>query len=65
MSTIYKTIQIEKKKTVSKLLEELKINKDYFAVLINGKSAALDQTLFPEDKILILPKIKGGSDGLI
>ncbi|MFX0139075.1 MAG: MoaD/ThiS family protein [Candidatus Hodarchaeota archaeon] len=57
---IYKTIQVEKKKTVSDLLRELNINNNFFAVLVNGKKADINQVLIPEDKILVLPKIKGG-----
>ncbi|MHA1382941.1 MAG: MoaD/ThiS family protein [Candidatus Helarchaeota archaeon] len=57
---IYKTIQVEKKKTVGELLKELKINNNYFAILVNNKTADINQNIFPEDKIIILPKIKGG-----
>lgn len=57
---LYKTIQIEKKKTVAELLNELNINNNYFAVLINGIRADLNQIIFPKDKIIILPQIKGG-----
>ncbi|MHA1299033.1 MAG: MoaD/ThiS family protein [Candidatus Helarchaeota archaeon] len=57
---IYKTIQVEKKKTVGELLKELKINNNYFAILVNNKTANINQNIFPEDKIIILPKIKGG-----
>jgi len=57
---IYKTIQVEKKKTVDALLKELNINDNFFAVLVNGKKAGMNQLLSPEDKILVLPKIKGG-----
>ncbi|MFX1450604.1 MAG: MoaD/ThiS family protein [Promethearchaeota archaeon] len=57
---IYKTIQVEKKKTVGALLKELNINDNFFAVLVNGKKAGMNQLLTPEDKILVLPKIKGG-----
>ena len=57
---IYKTIQVDKKKTVSALLKELNINDNFFAVLVNGKKASMNQLLSPEDKILVLPKIKGG-----
>ncbi|MHA1379120.1 MAG: MoaD/ThiS family protein [Candidatus Helarchaeota archaeon] len=57
---VYKTIQVEKKKTIKTLLKELNINNNYFAILVNNKQADINQTIFPEDKILILPKIKGG-----
>ena len=57
---IYKTIQIKKKKTVDELLKELNINKNYFAVLVNSKRADENQILFPEDKVIVLPKIRGG-----
>ncbi len=57
---IYKTIQVEKKKTVGELLKELNINNNYFAILVNNKGAEVNQVIFPEDKIIILPKIKGG-----
>ena len=57
---VYKTIQIKEKKTISELLKELKLDDNYFAILVNNKHADINQTIFPEDKILILPKIKGG-----
>lgn len=57
---IYKTIQVKKKKTVSDLLKELNIKDSFFAILVNGKKADMNQVLVPEDKILVLPKIKGG-----
>ncbi len=57
---IYKTIQVKKKKTVSDLLKELNLKDNFFAVLVNGKKAEINQVLVPEDKILVLPKIKGG-----
>ncbi|NVM02336.1 MAG: MoaD/ThiS family protein [Candidatus Helarchaeota archaeon] len=57
---IYKTIQVKKKKTVSDLLKELNIKDNFFAILVNGKRAVMNQVLVPEDKILVLPKIKGG-----
>ena len=57
---IYKTIQVEKKKTVDELLKELNINKNYFAVLVNCKRAGLNQIISPEDKVIVLPKIRGG-----
>ncbi len=61
---IYKTIQVEKEKTVGELLIELKIDGKYFAILLNGKRVELDKVIDPKDKIIVLPKIKGGKGGL-
>ena len=58
---LYKTIQVKKKKTVSNLLKELGIENNYFAVLVNNQSVGLNHELIPQDKIVILPKIKGGT----
>ena len=58
---LYKTIQVDKKKKVSELLKELNINNNYFAIIVNGKKAGLNQIILPHDKIMVLPKIKGGS----
>ena len=58
---LYKTIQVKKKKTIASLLKELGIENNYFAVLVNNKSVNdLNHELYPQDKIVILPKIKGG-----
>ena len=58
---IQKIEQIEKSKTLRALIDDLKIDKKYSAILVNGEKVTnLDTLVEPSDKIVILPKIMGG-----
>ena len=55
-----KSYQITGNKTVKELLEQLKLQNKFFAILINGKNAKLDDLIESGAEITILPKIAGG-----
>lgn len=57
---LYKQITIQEEKTVKQVLEELNLDLSYFAILVNGKSAALETIVRKDDKVIIIPQIKGG-----
>ena len=56
-----KSITKVSNKTVKELLKELKLEAKFFALLVNGKRAPLEQILETDDQITILPKIAGGN----
>ena len=45
--------------TVKELLQQLDLQSDTFGVLANDKKAGIDQTIYPEDRIVIMPVLKG------
>ncbi len=45
---------------VSELLQELGLEEEFFAVIINGRKAKLNEEIGKGTNIIILPKIKGG-----
>ncbi len=51
---------LDKRTTVRDLLIKLNLQTSYFAVLIDGKTVELDQTIEEGSKVIILPKIAGG-----
>ena len=51
---------VKKKQTVRSILQQLKLEENYFAVLVNGEEAEKDFELDKDDEVLILPKIAGG-----
>ncbi|MHA1819412.1 MAG: MoaD/ThiS family protein [Promethearchaeota archaeon] len=55
-----KSFKVKEEKTVRELLKELKLDNKFFAILINGKKAKLDDVIKEDQSILILPKIAGG-----
>lgn len=50
----------EQRQKVSELLQELGLEEEFFAVIINGKKAKLNEEIEKGTKIIVLPKIKGG-----
>ncbi|MBS7250340.1 MAG: MoaD/ThiS family protein [Candidatus Freyarchaeota archaeon] len=48
------------RQTVAELLQEMGLEQEFFAVLIDGKKANLDEEIEKGTKIIVLPKIKGG-----
>lgn len=46
--------------TVREVLEKLDLEQKYFAVLVNGRKAGLDEQIKEGSEIIILPKIAGG-----
>jgi molybdopterin converting factor small subunit len=46
--------------TVRQVLEKLDLEQKYFAVLVNGRKAGLDEQIKEGSEIIILPKIAGG-----
>ena len=60
LKTFKANITAENPRKVSDLLKELKLDNKFFAILVNGKRAALDQNLSIDDNIVLLPRIAGG-----
>ncbi|MFX0100390.1 MAG: MoaD/ThiS family protein [Candidatus Hodarchaeota archaeon] len=56
----YKEIVVTETRTVADLLQELKLEDAYLAVLVDGEKADLKDELKEGQKIIILPKIAGG-----
>ncbi len=50
----------EQRQKVSELLQELGLEEEFFAVIINGKKAKLNEEIEKGTNIVVLPKIKGG-----
>jgi len=48
------------RQTVAELLQEMGLEQEFFAVLIDGKRANLNEEVEKGTKIIVLPKIKGG-----
>ena len=53
-------LKVEKTMTVGNLLREMKLEQQYFAVLVDGKRVDLDETIDANTEIIILPRIAGG-----
>ena len=49
----------EQRQKVSELLQELGLEEEFFAVIINGKKAKLNEEIEKGTSIIVLPKIKG------
>jgi sulfur carrier protein ThiS len=60
--TGYTEIKCLKKQTVADLLSDLKLEDAFLAVLVDGEKANLDDEIDETQKIIILPKIAGGSN---
>ncbi len=54
------TYHVTEEKTVKALLQQLNLQDKYFAILLNGRRAKLDDVLKEGSEIVILPKIAGG-----
>jgi sulfur carrier protein ThiS len=50
----------ERRQKVAELLQELGLQEEFFAVIINGKKANLSEEIEKGTRIIVLPKIKGG-----
>ncbi len=48
------------RQTVADLLQEMGLEQEFFAVLVDGKKANLNEEIDKDTKIIVLPKIKGG-----
>ncbi|MBD3186994.1 hypothetical protein GF325_09220 [Candidatus Bathyarchaeota archaeon] len=57
----FKELKAIKKQTVADLLNELHLEDAYLAVLVDGEKADLTDEIHEGQKIIILPKIAGGS----
>lgn len=55
-----KTFTVKEERKVKDLLKELKLNDKYFAILIDGKRANLNDVIKEGSSIILLPKIAGG-----
>jgi len=53
-------LKVEKTMSVGNLLREMKLEQQYFAVLVDGKRVDLDETIDANTEIIILPRIAGG-----
>ena len=53
-------LKVEKTMSVGQLLSEMKLEQQYFAVLVDGKRVDLDETVDANTEIIILPRIAGG-----
>ena len=56
-----KTFTNKTERKVSALLNKLKLNDKYFAILIDGKKAKLTDVIKEGSSIILLPKIAGGN----
>jgi sulfur carrier protein ThiS len=52
---------IQQRKTVRQLLCELKIERNYIAVIVDGRKAILDQEIREGQRVIVLPAIAGGA----
>lgn len=52
--------KIQKEQLVSDLLKELNLNDKFFAILVNGKKASINDKIEEGSDIVILPRIAGG-----
>ena len=60
-SGMYEEIIPEKKQTIRDLLSEMSLSEELtFGILLNGNKADLDTIINEDDKIVIIPHIKGG-----
>jgi len=50
----------EHRQTVAELLQELGLEEEFFAVIVNGKKADLTNEIETGTNVIVLPKIKGG-----
>ncbi|WXG41429.1 MAG: MoaD/ThiS family protein [Candidatus Freyarchaeum deiterrae] len=50
----------EHRQKVAELLHELGLQEEFFAVIVNGRKADLSEEIEKGNKIIVLPKIKGG-----
>lgn len=57
---VLKEFKIHKEQLVSDLLKELNLNDKFFAILVNGKKASLNDEIQEGSDIVILPRIAGG-----
>lgn len=57
---VLKEFKIQKEQKVSDLLKELNLNDKFFAILVNGKKASLNDKIEEGSDIVILPRIAGG-----
>jgi sulfur carrier protein ThiS len=55
-----KTFTLKNEKCVKDLLKELKLSDKFFAILVNGKRANLNDMIKEGSSIILLPKIAGG-----
>jgi len=56
-----KTYRVNMARTVGDLLNDLKLESKYFAILANGKKVELNDLIEDGSEITILPKIAGGA----
>ena len=52
--------RIVEKNTLRSILKEIKLDTNFFVVLVNGKQFDLDDIVKIGDEILVLPRIAGG-----
>lgn len=55
-----KSFTVKEERKVKDLLKDLKLNDKFFAILIDGKRANLDDVIKEGSSIILLPKIAGG-----
>ncbi len=54
-------VEVRETRPLQAILEELGINPKDYIVLVNDSKAKLDQIISPRDRVLILPKVRGGA----
>lgn len=55
-----KTFTAKSERKVSDLLKEMNLKDKYFAILVNGKRAGLDDVIKEGSSVVLLPRIAGG-----
>lgn len=58
---VYEYYQPPKSTTVKEIIKELGLEGMHFGVLLDGKNLDLNTEVTPDDKLVIIPQIKGGS----
>ena len=59
---LVQSIVLKEKKTLEELINYLRLDTRFHAVIVNGKRInKLDEVIDEESKIIILPKIRGGT----
>ncbi len=54
-------IEVQQERTLRAVLEELEVDPSDYIVLVNDQKADLDAKITPKDRVLVLPKVRGGA----
>ena len=54
-------IEVEQERTLKAVLDELGVDPTDYIILVNDRKADLDAKITPKDRVLVLPKVRGGA----